>query len=351
MSTDTTTTTTTNANAATTPATTKTTQKEIYDYHAPHAVYGLGWSARKDKPFRLAVGSFIEEYTNKVEIIQLIKDGDDEKFKVTGTFDHPYPTTKIMWLPKPDNNEKDILATTGDYLRIWEIDSDSNKVNQSQLLNNSKNSEYCAPLTAFDWNETDRNTIVTSSIDTTCTIWDIEKGVAKTQLIAHDKEVYDVAFTRGKDIFGSVGADGSVRMFDLRSLEHSTIIYEDKASKPLLRLAWNKQDPNYLATLLLDDNQTLILDVRIPSTPVARLNGHGACVNAMEWAPHSSCHICTVGDDSKALIWDLSHIPKPIEDPILAYGADGEINQLKWSASQPDWVSIAFGNRIQVLRV
>ena len=85
---------------------------------------------------------------------------------------------------KPDNNEKDILATTGDYLRIWEIDSDSNKVNQSQLLNNSKNSEYCAPLTAFDWNETDRNTIVTSSIDTTCTIWDIEKGVAKTQLIA-----------------------------------------------------------------------------------------------------------------------------------------------------------------------
>ena len=138
------------------------------------------------------------------------------------------------------------------------------------------------PLTSFDWNETDRNMIVTSSIDTTCTIWDIEKGVAKTQLIAHDKEVYDVAFTRGKDIFGSVGADGSVRMFDLRSLEHSTIIYEDAKSRPLLRLAWNKQDPNYLATLLLDDNQTLILDVRIPSTPVAKLSGHAACVNAMD---------------------------------------------------------------------
>ena len=71
----------------------------------------------------------------------------------------------------------------------------------------------------------------------------------------------------------------------------------------------------------------------------------------MEWAPHSSCHICTAGDDSKALIWDLSHIPKPIEDPILAYGAEGEINQLKWSAAQPDWVAIAFGKRIQILRV
>ena len=46
---------------------------------------------------------------------------------------------------------------------------------------------------------------------------------AKTQLIAHDKEVYDIAFAQGKNVFASVGADGSVRLFDLRNLEHSTI--------------------------------------------------------------------------------------------------------------------------------
>lgn len=43
------------------------------------------------------------------------------------------------------------------------------------------------------------------------------------------QEVYDIAFSRaggGRDMFASVGADGSVRMFDLRHLEHSTIIYE-----------------------------------------------------------------------------------------------------------------------------
>jgi DDB1- and CUL4-associated factor 7 len=43
-----------------------------------------------------------------------------------------------------------------------------------------------------------------------------QKGVPKTQLIAHDKEVYDISFASGKDIFATVGADGSVRMFDLR---------------------------------------------------------------------------------------------------------------------------------------
>ena len=34
----------------------------------------------------------------------------------------------------------------------------------------------------------------TSSIDTTCTIWDLEKEVVDTQLIAHDREVYDFAW-------------------------------------------------------------------------------------------------------------------------------------------------------------
>lgn len=86
--------------------------------------------------------------------------------------------------------------------------------------------------------------IGTSSIDTTCTIWDINTQTARTQLIAHDREVFDLAFSRGTDVFASVGADGSVRLFDLRSLEHSTIIYETPKLEPLLRLEWNKQDPS-----------------------------------------------------------------------------------------------------------
>ena len=56
------------------------------------------------------------------------------------------------------------------------------------------------------------------------------------------------------------GADGSVRMFDLRHLEHSTIIYEDPQHHPLLRLAWNKQDPNYLATMAMDAMEVRLWD-------------------------------------------------------------------------------------------
>ncbi len=54
----------------------------------------------------------------------------------------------------------------------------------------------------------------------------------------------------------------SLRLLDVRSLEHSTIMYESDGLKPLLRLSWNKQDANYLATVGLDSNTTTILDIR-----------------------------------------------------------------------------------------
>jgi len=49
----------------------------------------------------------------------------------------------------------------------------------------------------------------------------------------------------------------------------------------------------------------LLADIRKPSTTVAELGEHQACVNAIAWAPHSACHVCTAGDDRQALIWDL----------------------------------------------
>jgi len=169
-------------------------RKEIYTYTAPWLIYGMNWSVRADQRFRLAIGSFEEEYSNSVRVIQL--DEETHKFVDIGGFDHPYPTTKIMWIPDPIGARRDLLATTGDYLRLWQI-TDNKSVRLECLLNNNKNTEFCAPLTSFDWNEADPNIIGTSSIDTTCTIWDISKMQAKTQLIAHDKEVYDLAFASG----------------------------------------------------------------------------------------------------------------------------------------------------------
>ena len=45
-------------------------KKEIYKYLAPWTVYGMNWSVRQDKRFRIAVGSFIEDYSNKVGCLE-----------------------------------------------------------------------------------------------------------------------------------------------------------------------------------------------------------------------------------------------------------------------------------------
>jgi WD repeat-containing protein 68 len=112
-------------------------KKEIYDYDSPHLVYGMGWSCRKDHSFRLALGSFIEDYANQVEIVELVHDTttDDWKFEKTGSFEHPYPTTKIMWRPDEQGTEKDQLATTGDYLRLWEV-GDQGVIKEKAVFNN-----------------------------------------------------------------------------------------------------------------------------------------------------------------------------------------------------------------------
>ncbi|PPD92696.1 hypothetical protein GOBAR_DD10361 [Gossypium barbadense] len=161
--------------------------------------------------------------------------------------------------------------------------------------------------------------------------------------------------TYGVGVFASVSADGSVRVFDLRDKEHSTIIYESsEPDAPLVRLGWNKQDPRYMATIIMDSAKVVVLDIRFPTLPVVELRRHQASANAVAWAPHSSCHICTAGDDSQALIWDLSSMGQPVKgglDPILAYTAGAEIEQLQWSSSQPDWVAIAFSTKLQILRV
>ncbi|EJD34112.1 WD40 repeat-like protein [Auricularia subglabra TFB-10046 SS5] len=159
------------------------------------------------------------------------------------------------------------------------------------------------------------STIVTASIDTTSTVWDINTPQAITQLIAHDREVYDVAWLPGStDIFVSVGADGSLRAVYLRNLDHSTILYENAPPAPpsatpaaassspsrplassLLRIAFNAADSNYMATFHVESSSVQVLEMRSPGQPVVELNAHAAQVNALGWSVAEAGMLATAG--------------------------------------------------------
>ncbi|XAR52139.1 hypothetical protein NMG60_11020057 [Bertholletia excelsa] len=306
----------------------KSEHSVTYDSFYPIYALAFSSSAPNHHHHRLALGSFIEEYNNRVDVVSFDEDTLNIKAQPNLFFSHPYPPTKLVLRRPP--------ASSGDYLRPWEVRESS--IDAVSVLNNRKTIEFCATLTSFDWNEVEPRRIGTPSIDTTCTIWDIERGAVETQLIAHDKEVYDIAWGES-GVFASVSADGSVRIFDLRDEEHSTIIYENpQPDTPLLRLAWNKQDLRHMATILKDCNKVVVLDIRQPTMPVVELERHRASVNAIAWAPQSCRDLPTVAG------------PNGI-DPMPMYSAGSEINELQWSATLPDWIGIAFSNEVQLLRV
>jgi len=116
---------------------------------------------------------------NQVDIVNLGLEKPNDGFKKINEFKHEFPPTKMMWIPDVEGNKRDILATTAEYLRIWEYVEETNSYKEHKILRNI-NSDYCAPITSFDWNTTQPTMIGTSSIDTTCTIWDIEHQSIKT---------------------------------------------------------------------------------------------------------------------------------------------------------------------------
>ncbi|KAF5321401.1 hypothetical protein D9619_001374 [Psilocybe cf. subviscida] len=423
-------------------------QTSMLNYEAPWPVHSLDWckssapgqQLRPRSAFRLGVGSFIENHQNQIAIIGL----QDERVLIEDDFTdypdfvtlceahHGYPATSLQWQPASAQNHNwsqkspttELLATTGDALRIWEYSGDGpgaassyvgrpppaqsgHSLTTKTTLSGSKvqNQSIGAPLTNFSWNEKAPNLIVTASIDTTCTVWNIDKSTAMTQLIAHDREVYDVAWLPGStDIFVSVGADGSLRAFDLRSLEHSTILYETPAPKnvspptsnpsasarpptsPLLRIAFNPSDSNYMSTFHMDGSDVQILDMRSPGAPVIELRGHTAPINALGWGSAEHPLLATAGDDCQVLLWDLANYtqaaasprsagsrlnsPRPdakkrvVSEPVMAYTAPSQVTNLAWSPQIPgmtmptgyststgEWLAIASGRSVKALKV
>lgn len=347
-----------------------------------------------------------------------------------------YPVTSLQWDPsinQLNNGYNERIAASSEVLRLYKVDheaTDSNneyKLVQTHVLANNSSTQAShsrstssnnngtasstsnsssatsiaspvvkspeeinkfPPVTSFDWNKLDSNIIITSSVDTTCTVWDLNRSYkinysdsaqVKTQLIAHDLEVFDVKFIHNlTNIFASVGNDGSMRVFDLRSLEHLTIIYEPTTppttniipgggqynSTALIKLSTSNIDPNHLATIGVNSNEVIIIDMRMPGIPIAKLDGslggvNNAAINSIRWHPTSN-YLLTGGDDCQALIWDCNNLTSSnyektrnefIDTPILSYEEDLEVNNACWRRDLGDWMGVISGKGFQAVKI
>ena len=378
----------------------------VLTYNAGWATNGVTWS--RNAPFRLAVSSFVNAYSNAIHIVQ--RDSNNNQIYRLGALDHYYPPTKILFTPREptagvdDGRTTDTLVTSGDYLRMWSLidgpppsaennhagshpdqaSSEEDKAGernpgadpaaaptvspQSQDITVSRSvvhtfkhaprpgvsEDFCAPVTSFDWSAEDPRLVAACSIDTTVSLWDLETQLVTVHLIAHDKEVFDVAFqSKGSNVFATCGADGSVRVFDIRRMDHCTVVYENPhLTLPMMRVEWNRQDPNYLAAITAESSDVVVFDFRYPAMSEARLRGgHTGPLNSFAWAPHSSSNLCTAGEDNRAVIWDTQDASRTDGSSGLTYEAGGPLNYVSWSAQHTDWIAVSFAECVQMLHV
>lgn len=206
----------------------------------PWPQYALDWSQNSADFCTLAVASFLPSKHNYVQVLTLSEQSSNEFSILADALPIEYVATKLLWSPSKVKNSE-YLAASGDGVYIWKVSPDGlgnvftltgrlvsrqtprrsiddpNNLERGGGLLPSGETNPPAPITSFDWNRLDPTLLVTASYDTTCTVWCLETGSIKTQLIAHDKEVFDVAFSPiSTDTFVSVGADGSLRLFDIR---------------------------------------------------------------------------------------------------------------------------------------
>ena len=310
--------------------------KNIYDYFTNMKLYGIAFQ-NGNSP-RLAISSLEKRIDNKIEILDLI----DNDLKKVSEQKVGYPCTKVLW--GPNKNKSSLLATSSDFIQIYEYNEEKRALNLQARLTNLK-SKYCGALTSFDWNVVNDSILGTASIDNTCTIWDLNKQSIKTQLIAHDKEVLDIQFGDEENIFISGGADGSVRLFDLRMLDHSTIIYETKGV--INKIAWNLQTPNLIAALSLEKNIIYIFDSRMSiNVSMDELNLHKEPVTGCVWAPDNPSQLCSVSEDCSVIISNIGNE----QNNNVSYTAPCPINNVDWCKSFSEWIGITFNDRVQLLR-
>lgn len=216
--------------------------------------------------------------------------------------------------------------------------------------------DFCAPVTSFDWNAEDPKLVAASSIDTTVSLWDLNTKDVTVHLIAHDKEVFDVAFQpKSTHVFATCGADGNIRVFDIRRMDHCTVVYENpKTTMPMLRVEWNRQDPNHLAAITAESSEVVVFDFRYPANSEAHLRGgHDGPLNSFAWAPHTASNLCTAGEDGRAIIWDTEKAARtdPAGASGLTYESGSPLNSVAWSTQEPDWIAVSFDEKLQMLHV
>eukprot|EP00887_Chlorella_sp_A99_P007667 scaffold20.g7667.t1 len=229
-------------------------------------------------------------------------------------------------------------------------------------LTGHKNEGY-----GLSWSHQREGYLLSGSDDAQICVWDIKGATdAKSTLQAlhiyqgHGGVVEDVAWhPRHGDLFGSVGDDRKLILWDLRKPAAAAVDKEVEAHGAEVNcLAFNPFNEFIVATGSADKTVAL-WDTRNLTRKLHQFENHSEEVFQVGWSPHNETILASSGADRRLMVWDLSRIgdeqaPEEAEDgpPELLFmhgGHTAKISDFSWN-SQDEWViaSVAEDNICQI---
>ncbi|KAL7714765.1 Protein TRANSPARENT TESTA GLABRA [Entamoeba marina] len=309
-------------------------------------VMSISWSSCTTVPLRCLYTTFTDSITSHLHILQYAMQPDAiNKVGSPSVHDLPFTPTAAHFIPKP-NAASDIFVTSGDGLRVFSV-SNSNDVSLLSVLNDPK---YPLPSCGFDWCYPNPDLLCTWYLDNTCCVWNTETRRI-VRAIPNKEQIFDMKYSpTSPDIYGVASEQGLLQLNDIRTNRPTMILYQSHDAPDLMKLAWSSSDPTRIATFSSYGDRVVVMDTRKPFEPMTQLKIAQNQVSCIDWSINSANELCIGTADKKVMVWVIKPSNQN-ENSLLEFSSDGEVNDVCWSRSNPDWIGAAMSGSVHYLHV
>jgi len=159
---------------------------------------------------------------------------------------------------------------------------------------------------SLQWNSFKQGIILSGSYDSLICMWDVNRAKknlqSRSRFRCHFGYVEDVAwFPNNVNLFGSVGNDGLMVIWDVRA---TTNIIIHMSTFAVNCLSFNYHN-DMLVSVGLDNGVIHFLDLRRLFLSLISLKGHKDPIRHISFSPNDQSKLATGADDGMVCIWDF----------------------------------------------
>lgn len=290
-----------------------------------------------------------------------------ERVRIIQKILHPSEVNRARCMPQRPS----VIATKGTMPEVYIFDTAKHPAipTDSTVRPDIRLTGHKADGYGLDWSPVAQGWLASGSNDNVICLWDVEAcgSSGRSELAAtgiargHEDIVEDVAWHKlDGNVFGSVGDDGRILLWDKRDLSKPTGGPRVGAhgGKEVNAICFSPFNGNLFVTGG-SDNMVMLWDIRDLSEPLNVFMHHTAEVYQVAWSRHSETILASSAMDKRVLVWDLSLIGDeqsadeandgPPELLFTHSGHTGRIAEFSWSQEDP-WLigSVADDNIIQL---